>query len=230
MIEAVVPVRGLPAGKSRLAALLAPEQRNQLVRAMLGDVVQALRAAGESVRVRILSADEAAAREAERLGVGFLRQPAGITGLNEALRWAQETADGDADAALLIVPADLPLLAPDDLRLFLGAVRAEPNVVIAPSSDGGTNGLLLYPPAVIAPQFGPDSAGRHIAAGRAVGATVTVVESRRWAQDVDHPEDLARVLALAGSVPDGARRETVRRLRSPGFPTAAAPAPREGGC
>jgi 2-phospho-L-lactate guanylyltransferase (CobY/MobA/RfbA family) len=41
-VEAVVPVRGLPAGKARLARLLTVEQRNRLVRAMLADVVRAL--------------------------------------------------------------------------------------------------------------------------------------------------------------------------------------------
>ena len=67
-VEAIVPVRGLPAGKKRLAALLSVEQRNRLVRAMLSDVVETLRAATAVDAISIFSADAAAAREAERLG------------------------------------------------------------------------------------------------------------------------------------------------------------------
>ena len=44
-VVAVVPVRGLPAGKRRLAALLDVDDRNALVLAMLDDVVAALVAA-----------------------------------------------------------------------------------------------------------------------------------------------------------------------------------------
>ena len=81
-IEAVVPVRGLPAGKSLLAAVLQPEQRIRLVRAMLHDVVRALRAAPGISGVTVLSRDAAAAREAAGLGAAFLQEPPGIADLN----------------------------------------------------------------------------------------------------------------------------------------------------
>ena len=73
-IVAVVPVRGLPAGKRRLAALLNLEERNSLVRAMLDDVVAALASAERVNEVVIASRDAAARDEAARLGVGFLDQ------------------------------------------------------------------------------------------------------------------------------------------------------------
>ncbi len=214
-VEAVVPVRGLPAGKARLARLLTIEQRNRLVRAMLGDVVRALQAARRVDRVTIVSRDIAARREAARLGVAFLRQAPGQAGLNAALRDAQARV---AEAgALLIVPADLPLIRPADIDALVaaGSPAVGPAVALAPAEDGGTNGLCLRPPSVIEPAYGPGSAARHERAALAADAAFTAVRSERWALDVDWPEDLARLLALAGA----AELDTVRCLHSPGFPS-----------
>ena len=185
---------------------------------MLHDVVRALRAAPDISGVTVLSRDAAAAREAARLGAAFLQEPPGNGDLNAAVRLAQQ-ARADADA-LLVVPGDLPLISAADIIALTGALTRAPSVVIAPSRDGGTNGLLLRPPGVMAPAYGPDSAARHQAAARAAGAAVAVVETARWALDIDTPEDLARARALPG----GEALETVRYLRS----TAGPPGTGEG--
>ena len=210
-IEAVVPVRGLPAGKTRLAAVLAPEERNRLVRAMLEDVVATLRRCPAIRRVTVLSRDVAAAREAQRLGADFLQQPPTADGLNAALQFAQE-ARAQADA-LLIVPADLPLITPADVDQVIGALAPPPSVALAPSYDGGTNALLLSPPLVIAPAFGPHSADRHAAAAKAAGATVVIIQGEYWALDLDSPEDIARLLAQNEGPAAGRSLETLRYLR-----------------
>ncbi|PZC49406.1 MAG: 2-phospho-L-lactate guanylyltransferase [Chloroflexi bacterium] len=212
-VQAVVPVRGLPAGKARLARLLTVDQRNRLVRAMLSDVVRALQGARRVDDVTIISRDAAARRIADQLGVAFLHQPPQRTGLNEALREAQRHF-ARADA-LLIVPADLPLVRPADFDALIDAAASAPAVALAAAEDGGTNGLCLRPASVIAPSFGPDSAARHARAAEAAGAGFTTLRSERWALDIDWPEDLARLLALAG----GAELETMRCLHAPGFPS-----------
>lgn len=217
--EAIVPVRGLPAGKTRLAALLTVDQRNRLVRAMLHDVVAALRQVSALGRITILSRDAAAAREAERLGVAFLQQPSHLIGLNPALAFAQRVRAGSA--ALLIVPADLPLLTAQDVERVLAALGDERGVVIAPADDGGTNGLYVRPPGVIAPAYGQRSAARHERAARAAGVLVRTIAGDRWALDLDTPEDLPRCLALAAGRPGADVLATVRCLRAPDFPPFA---------
>ena len=208
-VTVVVPVRGLPAGKSRLAAVLQPAQRNRLVRAMLGDVVRALRSVPAVERVVVLSRDAAAAQEAARLEVDFLQEPPDVLGLNCALAFAQTQLS--ESGALLLVPADLPLITRTDVEKLVAALPVAPGVVVAPSRDGGTNGLLLLPPTVITPAFGAESAARHIAAAERAGAAVVCVEDARWALDIDSPEDLA----LAASMAVGQEKETVLYLRSP---------------
>jgi 2-phospho-L-lactate/phosphoenolpyruvate guanylyltransferase len=67
--------------------------------------------------------------------------------------------------------------------------------VVAASRDRqGTNALLLRPPDVIAPAFGPPSVVRHFAAGRAAGALARLVTRLGLSHDVDTPADLASLL------------------------------------
>lgn len=190
-VVAVVPVRGLPAGKRRLAALLDLEERNSLVRAMLDDVVAALVAAERVDEVVIASRDAAARDEAARLGVGFLDQTELRLGYNRAVQFAQEALAGSA--AILIVPADVPLITPDAVDMMITTAPEGSAVVVAPAHDGGTNGLFLKPPDVIAPQFGPSSARAHRQSAAAAGDMGVPFRETRidvWAFDLDTPSDL----------------------------------------
>ena len=216
-VEAIVPVRGLPAGKKRLAALLSVDQRNRLVRAMLSDVVETLRAAPGVDVISILSADAVAAHEAERLGVDFLRQPDGVLGLNAGLAYVQKQVAARS-AALLIVPADLPLVTPGDVARLIAALASGPAVAIAPSRDNGTNGLFLRPPGVIAPAYGPESAFRHQQSSERAGIPVQIVDAPRWRLDLDTPEDLGRLFEIAS---EGSARHTLACLSQEDFPPLA---------
>ena len=190
-IVAVVPVRGLPAGKRRLAARLSTEQRNSLVRAMLDDVVGALLNAASIDRVVICSRDVAAHVEGDRLGVDFLDQADQRPGYNGAIARAQ--ADLAAAEALLIAPADVPLITPDAVDLVVATAPDGEAVVVAPAHNGGTNGLFVRPPGIIRPAFGPSSARAHAQAASdagVAGVPFRLAQIDVWAYDVDTPADL----------------------------------------
>jgi 2-phospho-L-lactate guanylyltransferase len=89
------------------------------------------------------------------------------------------------------------LISTDDLQALLDAAGAAPRAVVVGSShDGqGTNALLLRPPDVITPAFGPPSVGRHVQLGLAAGAHTVVRAGLGLALDVDTPDDL-HALAL----------------------------------
>ncbi len=96
-----------------------------------------------------------------------------------------------ADAAL-VLPADLPLLTPEAIARFLSAV-GDAAVGVAPDrADMGTNALLLRPPSVLAPAFGPDSFLRHRELARSHGLSLATVHVPELALDLDTPADLAR--------------------------------------
>ena len=88
----------------------------------------------------------------------------------------------------------------DELAALLAHHGAGPlSVVIVPDRQGtGTNALLLTPPDVIAPAFGPGSFERHRDLAAAAGATCEVARPQTLLLDVDTPEDLAALLGGAG--------------------------------
>ena len=93
---------------------------------------------------------------------------------------------------LLILPADLPHLMTEDIQALTKLVGDSPHaIVIAPdATETGTNALLIRPPDLIQPSFGPDSFNRHCALARSAGVEPTIYRSPSLACDIDLPADL----------------------------------------
>ena len=95
--------------------------------------------------------------------------------LNGALRQGRDAAVAQGATAVLMLPADLPLLSAASLERLLDAADASlaagngrPMVAIAAAdARGGTNALLLSPPDVIEPHFGNASFEAHLRAAAA---------------------------------------------------------------
>lgn len=195
---AVVPVKDLLETKSRLSPILNPGCRAGLTIYMMGRVISTLREAGVE-EVCVVSPDRLVLEEAAKRGASPLRQKS--RGLNPALeegrRWAMERGA----SALLVLPADLPLLDAEDVRAVLKAAE-ESSVVISPDATRvGTNALMLRPPDAILFSFGLGSFGAH---GRAVeqgGLTMTVCEREHLAFDLDTEQDLNRLGPLERLLP-----------------------------
>ena len=186
---AVVPVKDLAGTKSRLAPILDPVARAGLTLYMMGRVVAALRGAGVE-NVGVVSPDRVVLGEAEERGAAPLRQES--QGLNPALeegrRWAMERGASE----LLVLPADLPLLDPEDVRAVLGVAGEAPSVVISPDyAHAGTNALLLRPPDALPFSFGAGSYESHLRAAEECGLGVRVCERPHLAFDLDTANDLA---------------------------------------
>jgi 2-phospho-L-lactate guanylyltransferase len=209
VIDALIPVRA--AGKERLAGVLTPHQRAVLVRAMLTDVVTALHRCPFLRTVAVVSPDAAILALAAELGTVPIGEPPGAGGLNGALAVGLAHRAAAGAEGVLIVPGDLPQMRADDIAALLTNLPAAPCVRAVPAADGGTGALLLCPPGIIAPAFGPDSFARHAAAAHAAGATFERLEPPSLLRDVDRPQDLIRVLAEAG------KTCTARALRGMGF-------------
>jgi 2-phospho-L-lactate/phosphoenolpyruvate guanylyltransferase len=184
MIAAVVPIKRLSQAKSRLAERLTTEERTRLAVFLLGRTVAALRRSGRIARVAVATPEENVARG---LGVEWIEDAGSLNGsLGRAAVWAVESGA----EALLIVPPDLPMLSTADIEAVAGIRYSGPNVVIAETRDGGTGALLLSPPDVVAPAFGPGSFSRHRAAAEALGVTITVLDREGLGRDLDTASDL----------------------------------------
>ena len=91
----------------------------------------------------------------------------------------------------------------------------------------GTNALLLTPPDVIEPAFGPDSRALHEQAAAAAGVPCTVEQVATLALDVDTADDLADLrIALANRRGGAAHtRGMLSRIANTRKTTAPAPEP-----
>jgi 2-phospho-L-lactate guanylyltransferase len=65
-------------------------------------------------------------------------------------------------------------------------------VLIVPDRHGtGTNALVLAPPDIFLPAFGPDSCARHVSRARAAGISFALEEIESMGIDLDTPEDMS---------------------------------------
>lgn len=190
---AIVPVKPLVHGKSRLAEVLSQDERADLNRRMLSHTLDTLTAMPEIENVLVVSRDTAVISLARAYGARTVKE-SGAPHLNVALTRATVVARNFATRGVLIVPADLPLITPEDVRLMLERAQEPPVVVVAPDRHHqGTNALLVCPAGMIEYQFGPGSFERHCELARQAGARLEICELPSLAVDMDLPEDLAFV-------------------------------------
>lgn len=192
---AVIPAKSPSEAKSRLAPALSPGERAALARRLLGGVVRAALSSPGLDGAIVVSASPEMRALAASLGACAWPDPPSTARdpLNAAIEegCCRAVALG-ADAAL-VLPADLPLLAPGVVTEFLDEA-GDVAVAIAPDRSGfGTNALLLRPPRAIDPAFGPDSYARHRASARARGLSVATVRLPELVFDLDTPADLMRL-------------------------------------
>ena len=189
---AVVPVKDLAGAKSRLKPILNAPGRAGLTIYMMNKVLAALQEAGVE-RACVVSSDRTVLCLAEEAGATRLFQES--QGLNAALDEARDWAISEGASALLVLPADLPLLHRSDVEAVLEAAQEVegPLAVVSPDAmDEGTNALLLRPPDALPFSFGQDSFDAHLKAARERGLSTRVCERSRIAFDLDTGDDLKR--------------------------------------
>lgn len=190
---AIVPVKPLRRGKSRLADVLTSDERFELNRRMLAHTLETLTSLSEIEQVLVISRDPAALALARQLGARTVQED-GAPQLNVALARATAVARRFTTRGVLIVPADLPLITPEDVRAMLERAQDPPVVVVAPDRRRqGTNALLVCPAGLIEYHYGPGSFQKHCLLARRAGARLEILDLPSLALDMDLPEDLQMV-------------------------------------
>ncbi len=187
---AIVPVKPLRRGKSRLAGALSEDERAELNRRLLENTIHTLHELREIEEVLVVSRDSSALSLARELGARTLQED-GAPALNTALKRATVVAQVHASHGVLILPADLPLVSRQDILTLISRATQPPVVVIAPDRhEQGTNALLLSPADIIEYDFGENSFKRHCERARKAGARLEIVKLPSLGLDLDLPEDL----------------------------------------
>ena len=190
---AIVPVKPLRRGKSRLAKVISAEERADLNQYLLEHTIQVLSTIDEIEQILVISRDTEALALARDLGARTV-QEYGSPGLNTALTRAVEIAKSYGTCGILIIPADLPRLDADDLKRILVHKKDPPVVVIAPDrKKEGTNALLVCPPDLIEFSYGPGSFERHCQSALEADIRLEVCDLASLELDLDEPEDLALI-------------------------------------
>jgi len=185
----LVPMRGLAAGKSRLAPLLAPAARIALNTMLLQTALDAVVALdGSAAQCIVASAGQDALALARQRGAVALEEAPG-TGLNAALTAAREQAVARGAQTLLVLAADLPGVTGAALARLRASTAAGCAAIIADRSGTGTNGLWLPAHAALAFSFGPHSLERHHGALRALGIETRIWRDAELAFDIDTVDD-----------------------------------------
>lgn len=190
---AIVPVKPLRRGKSRLAGVLTEKERMDLNSQLLIHTVDILSEIPDIEQVLVVSRDQAALALARSHGARTVQEN-GAPELNVALTRATIVAKRYATRGVLIVPSDLPMISKEDVNAMLDLVSDPPVVVVAPDRKReGTNALLICPLGLIEYDYGPNSFESHCQRAQQAGARLEICELPSLALDMDVPEDLELV-------------------------------------
>ncbi|MCY4408905.1 MAG: hypothetical protein OXC27_00450 [Caldilineaceae bacterium] len=162
------PVKPLNEGKSRLVGHISPRQRQTLNRELLTCALAAISQAHLDVQILVVSRDSQALAVAKHAGTRALAEesqprtapspcspndaesePQLYAALTQAARYAA-THGATKD---LVLPTDMPNLTTEEVRPLASPTNRDPQIIIAPSRDSGTNALMLQPAQAIYPSL-----------------------------------------------------------------------------
>ncbi len=198
-IWAIVPVKPLRRGKSRLAERLNENERAELNRQLLSHTLETLEKTPEIHGVLVISRDPKALAIAHDFHARTILEDSS-THLNTALERATAVAKMYTATSILILPADLPLISHEDIqKLLKSAAGHQRVVVITPDRHkNGTNALFFSPLGLISYRYGKGSFDLHCKQALEAGAHLQICELPSIELDLDLPEDLELIAEKIG--------------------------------
>jgi len=211
-IWAIVPLKPLRDGKSRLAHILSADERAQLTTEILKRTLRVLEDTAAIYRSLVISRDPAVLKIARAEGA-FTFGEGEKLGLNAALTRASHVAAAQGASSILILPADLPFLSTGDVATILSSAGTHGGGVNGNSSgylpsriahispdrqNDGTNALYISPPLGFKFHYGPQSFQRHLEEAEHLGISCRVVHTPGVKFDIDSEEDWRTYMAMQG--------------------------------
>jgi 2-phospho-L-lactate guanylyltransferase len=192
MDAGILPVKRLDRAKQRLGGHFSENARMEIATALLADALELCRTSG-FLTWWVTSDDGKVLETAQSYGFNTVKDTTGD--LNGALQQATSAALAAGAESVTMIPSDVPLAYSGDLRDVLDTGSTSEVVVVPSERDGGTNGLYLRPPNILAPRFGPASLKGHIAHAERLGFRCSLLVLPRLALDIDTIEDVDEFLS-----------------------------------
>jgi 2-phospho-L-lactate guanylyltransferase len=191
---AVLPAKDFADAKQRLAAVLLPEERRWLFRAMYADMLDTLASVAALEGFVVVTGELEAAAMAEACGGRIFHEDTN-RGQSAAVEHAAAALARAGVEGIVTVPGDAPLATAEEIAAVLAAHGAAPAMTIVPSHDRrGSNCIAVSPSRLIPFGFGHDSFQPHLAAAKERGVEPRVIELAGIALDIDTPADLRTLL------------------------------------
>ena len=199
---AIVPVKSIKLGKSRLVDVLPNDARMELSRSLVKRTLETLSDVSQIDRILVVSKDDEVLRLANEYGAMAVWEEERNPDLNRALQQATSVATCYSVEAVLVLPTDLPLISSNELKKFISCIGCPPEMIIAPDRRAeGTNALLLNPYHAFRYEFGQHSFFSHVVQAQRKGLRVSIYTSPAFQFDLDLPEDLTLLQSSGVSLP-----------------------------
>lgn len=205
----LVPVKNLNNAKQRLAGVLEAGARRELAEAMLSDTLEALSHAG--AETSLVTSDPVAIALGRARGFDIIPDPTNLSE-TDAVEMATEVLVARGIESTLVVPGDIPLVKPAEIRIIFESAPPAGSVLVPARDRRGTNAVWRKPAGLFPLRFGNDSFVPHLAAAIQSMHACVVLSLPGIALDVDCPQDLDELARAPGARPS---QVLVRKL---GFP------------
>ena len=206
----LIPVKSLTTAKQRLSTALDAARRSQLATAMLRDVMSAAAELKGRIDVALVTGDPRAIAMAAEFGflvIEDTRNESETAAIAMATEWCEQRGYDTT----IVVPGDIPLIAPAELHRVLDAAPDEGAVFVPAYDRRGSNCILRRPAALIPLRFGNDSFLPHCETMRQSGKELVILEMEGIGLDIDNPHELELLVERRGDT------NAQRLLRSWGF-------------
>lgn len=215
-VFAIIPVKPVEEGKSRLSSILGPVERTRMNALFVKRTLE--RAAIFPGASRSIVVSRSGAALADATARGMIAVVEEEPDLNAALSSATRRAISLGASGVFVLPVDLPLAGTEALRRIVESCHADRTCVLVPDRHGrGTNMLYLSPAVDDIYRFGEDSFRRHQAAAVERHFQVRLVDDADLSFDIDEPDDyrLWQSFVSRGRGANWSVRRGSRMIRSP---------------
>jgi len=186
---AIIPVKPIRRGKSRLASVLSEQERTQLNKWMLETTLKSVKGVSGIDNFIVISYDPTTLAIARDFGARTVQENK-LTNLNRAIRRATIAAKTFNATQVLILPADLPFIKSSVIKRFIKHSGTPPEIIISPDHrQNGTNALLINPIGIIDYDFGQWSFKKHIEQAERKKLRIDICNIDGLNFDLDTPED-----------------------------------------
>ncbi len=209
----LIPVKSFENAKQRLAPVLTTAEPTFLAKAMLQDVLAALARCPSKPQVCVVTGDPYARDLATEHQLHVINDPDNHSE-TDAIAMAAAICESQGLDFSIVVTGDIPMITPDEVEVVLASAPHEGCVLVPAVDRRGTNAILKRPISLFPLRFANDSFQPHLAAARATGKRVVVLELPGIALDIDRPDDLARFVTGRTSHPKPALVDGMEHCRA----------------